>query len=550
MTSKILKSILLLSTLAMIISSCIIAGLLNRYFSHRIEDELVTEAGLIGRGAELSGPEYFRNADFHGMHVTWAAPDGRILFDTEGRRDSAADDRDFVTALREGHADSSRYSSNLEHTSLRYALRLRDGTVVMVSDVKLSFMALLLNILRPLLISIAVVSAASILLANLVSRHIVRPINSIDLDDPKEVSSCPELSPLINKIRTQNRNLGNQMEELRRSREQFSLITESMSEGLIVADPKLNVLACNSGALRLLGAESGGAGQSIFAINRSDSFRKCIQNAAGGRHSEIILSTPDGDREVIASPASSTDTVNGIVVFIMDVTEKQQLETMRREFTSNVSHELKTPLTTIYGISDMLANGMVKAEDVPRFGEKIRSEADRLIILINDIVSLSKLDENTAPAPDEEIDLYELADEVNQRLSVSAAEKNVTGTVTGEHIIYKGSRTILSEVLYNLCDNAIKYNTSGGGYEVHISHIPKSVFITVSDTGMGIPQQHISRIFERFYRVDKSRSRKIKGTGLGLSIVKHGVMYHDGTVRCESIPGKGTVFTVELPVSK
>ena len=208
MTSKILKSILLLSTLAMIISSCIIAGLLNRYFSHRIEDELVTEAGLIGRGAELSGPEYFRNADFHGMHVTWAAPDGRILFDTEGRRDSAADDRDFVTALREGHADSSRYSSNLEHTSLRYALRLRDGTVVMVSDVKLSFMALLLNILRPLLISIAVVSAASILLANLVSRHIVRPINSIDLDDPKEVSSCPELSPLTLWRRTRSQHIG------------------------------------------------------------------------------------------------------------------------------------------------------------------------------------------------------------------------------------------------------------------------------------------------------------------------------------------------------
>ena len=295
-------------------------------------------------------------------------------------------------------------------------------------------------------------------------------------------------------------------------------------------------------------SEGAGEGQSIYSLYNSEEFRKCIQDAVGGRHSECIISTQNGDRVVIASPAKSIDMVNGVVVLIMDVTEKNQLETMRREFTSNVSHELKTPLTTIYGISDMLANGIVKSEDVASFGENIRSESERLINLINDIVSLSKLDENSAPAQNEEIDLYEAAEEVLERLKLSAAEKNIQAQVAGEHLIYTGNPTVLSEVLYNLCDNGIKYNRDGGRLEVKLSHIPKKIFITVSDTGIGIPREHLDRIFERFYRVDKSRSRKIKGTGLGLSIVKHGVMYHGGTVKAESTPGKGTIFTVTLPV--
>ena len=252
--------------------------------------------------------------------------------------------------------------------------------------------------------------------------------------------------------------------------------------------------------------------------------------------------------EVIANPAKSTDMVNGIVVLLMDVTEKEKLEVMRREFTSNVSHELKTPLTTIYGISDMLESGIVKAEDVAGFGGNIRSEAERLINLINDIVSLSKLDEETAPIQTEEVDLYELAEEVLGRLEIAAEEKKVSTSVTGSHVLFSGSRTVLEEIIYNLCDNGIKYNSAGGVLEVRISHIPKTAIITVSDNGMGIPKEHINRIFERFYRVDKSRSRRIKGTGLGLSIVKHGVMYHGGTVRVESTPGKGTIFTVELPI--
>ena len=296
-----------------------------------------------------------------------------------------------------------------------------------------------------------------------------------------------------------------------------------------------------------MGSEPVCEGQSVYALSNDEPFRRCIQDAMGGRRSEIVIKSDNGDRKIIASPACITETLNGVVVFILDVTEEQALEKMRREFTSNVSHELKTPLTTIYGISDMLANNMVKAENVAEFGGNIRREADRLISLINDIVSLSRLDEADAPRQWEEVELYSLAEEIIGRLSRTAEEKSVTAELIGEQVTIFGDSTILSEVLYNLCENAIKYNKEGGRYTVRISHIPMKAVITVTDTGIGIPDEHIDRIFERFYRVDKSRSQKIKGTGLGLSIVKHGVAYHKGNVRCVNSES-GTVFIVELPV--
>lgn len=380
------------------------------------------------------------------------------------------------------------------------------------------------------------------------SRKITRPLVEVNPDDPK--INYSEINPLINKIRIQKGKIRRQSNEVQSGREQLSLITENMTEGIVIADTRTNILSCNSGALRLLGTENIKTGDSIYILNDSEIFRHCIQDAMGGRNSSCILKTSGGDREIIASPSNITDTINGIVVFIFDVTEKQQLETMRREFTSNVSHELKTPLTTIYGISDMLANGIVKPEDVGQFGKNIRSEAERLIILINDIVSLSKLDENSVPRDDTGTDLYNLAGEVIERLRRNADEKDIKLSLSGEHIEFTGNRTVLDEIIYNLCDNAIKYNKVSGHVDVRISHIPTKILITVSDDGMGIPQEHINRIFERFYRVDKSHSRQIKGTGLGLSIVKHGVMYHNGTIRVESTIGKGSVFTVEFPIEK
>ena len=551
MTKRILDSIIIVSTVFVMITAFVLSIVLNRYFATRLQDEMIKEAQLIGRGAETSGITYFSTTSIGDLHVTWIDKNGSVIFDSYKKttRDYSKE-RLFLEAKYFGEYRSSEYSFRTATASLEYSLKLRDGTVIYVSDVQISLKKQVRDIVRSLMISFVFLALTALILAHLVSSRILKPLNNLDLENPKIDKSLPELSPLLVKLNDQNIRISNQMYELRRSREQFEQITESMSEGIIVTDTRLNILSCNSGAVSLLGAEGKAEeGKTVFNLNNSDSFRRCLHDAAGGKHAEMVLNTPDGDREVIASPAYSSNVIHGVVVLIMDVTEKHQLETMRREFTSNVSHELKTPLTTIYGFSDLLSNGMVKPGDVQTLGENIRREAERLITLINDIVALSKLDENSVPAAKENVDLYELAEEVVRRLGPNAEKKNITASVSGERVVYNGCRTILDEIIYNLCDNAIKYGVEGGFVEVKLSHIPKKVLITVTDNGVGIPQQSIGRIFERFYRVDKSRSRKVNGTGLGLSIVKHGVIYHGGEIRCESTPGNGTEFTVELPVS-
>jgi len=554
LTKKIFLGIMTICVIAVVAAIVLVTALMYGKSIDSVEYAVRRDSLLISKAVEECGGKYLEDADFdENIRVTWINTNGKVIFDSEQDPDSLenhADRTEVSQAFEKGEGSSSRYSKTIMQKTVNHAVRLDDGSVIRVSGEHISFTAQLIKVLNPMLLILAAVALFSALAATMVSRNIVKPINDIDLTNPNTKKSYKELAPLLKKLRSQNRKVSRQMDEILRSREQFSLMTESMTEGLIIADPKLCVLTCNSSAKRLLGAGTFTEGQSIYALNNSEVFRRCLLNALGGRRSECILRTGNGQREVIASPANSIDMVCGLVVFIMDVTEKQELETMRREFTSNVSHELKTPLTTIYGIADMLANGMVQHDDVAQFGGNIRSEAERLINLINDIVSLSKLDENEAPRENENVELYGLAEEVLERLKMSAEEKRVVTSLTGDRVSLMGSRTILSEVLYNLCDNAVKYNVEGGKLDVKISHVPQMAIITVSDTGMGIPKQHIGRIFERFYRVDKSRSRRIKGTGLGLSIVKHGVMYHNGNIHVESEAGKGTVFTVELPIEK
>lgn len=552
MTKKIFGSMMFVTMFSVLITFILITGVTQHVSADRTNAGLQTQAAVIASGVEMNGGRFLDETDFgDNVRVTWISKSGKVIFDSEKDPRKLGDhsDREEVRdAQRDGEGSSSRYSSTLMQTTFNHAVQLSDGTVIRVSQVHITYFAQLLNLLRPTVLLLVIMVLISILFSVISAKRIVKPINSIDLDHPDSRKNYRELTPLLEKLRGQNLKVSRQLEELRQSREKFSLIIESMNEGIAAADAKSTVLACNSAAVELLGSEPVKEGQSIYALNKSDTFRRCIADALGGRRSECVIHTDEGDREVIASPAKGPDRVNGVVVFVMDVTEKEQLEVMRREFTSNVSHELKTPLTTIYGTADMLANGLVKPEDVQQFGGNIRSEADRMITLVNDIVSLSKLDEDAIPRETEDIDLYDLATEIVGRLEPAAKEKNVTAEVTGSHIVFKGNRTVIDEVIYNLCDNAIKYNIEGGSYTVRVSHVPSKAVITVSDTGMGIPQKHIGRIFERFYRVDKSRSRRIKGTGLGLSIVKHGVMYHNGEVRVDSKPGKGTAFTVELPI--
>lgn len=553
MTKKILKSIIAVAIAAVVVTIIFITGFLNHYFSKRVKDELKNETAIIASAIELNGEKYFESAVFLNMRVTWIDTDGTVLFDSEAdasELDNHGNREEVIEAYEKKYGSSYRYSETMMQKTIYYAQRLSDGKVIRVSSAHLSIWAQLIQMMQTFFLIFLAVIIVAAMLATKLSRKIVKPINEIDLNNPDIDESYSELAPLLRKIKTQNKKINRQIDQLRQSREQFSLITENMSEGLIIADRNTIILSYNSSALNLLGAKVPEERQSIYTLNRSESFRDCIQCAIRGNHSECFLETDTGDYQIIANPSYSSEVLNGIVVFILDVTEKQQLEAMRREFTSNVSHELKTPLTTIYGISDMLVNGIVRQEDVVKFGGDIRSEAGRLIILINDIIALSRLDENSVAKEETDIDLYDNTADVFERLSSYADERNITLNLNGSSIIYHGNATIVDEIIYNLCDNAIKYNKDGGSVSVTIDRNENNARIVVEDTGIGIAPQNTERIFERFYRVDKSHSRKIKGTGLGLSIVKHGVRYNNGTIRTESILGKGTKFTVELPLNR
>ncbi len=553
MTKKIMRSIVLLSALSVIVSLLIEVVFIGRHLDVRSSRGVRNEAEMIAHMIDSAGMASLEDCEFHDIHAVICSPQGELKYDSGT---GGTDTEDIVRSpeIHECHVTGRvvfrKKEADPMSDSINYALRLKNGDILHISVVQPSMLAHTVTVLQPMLLILLAVGLISVLFALKMSKNIVRPINDIDLDAPKIKKSYKEISPLIDKIRTQNKRISRQIAELRRSREQFSMITESMSEGLIIVGPKMNILACNTGAADLLGTEVPAEQQSIFSLNNAEHFRRCIQDAMGGRRSSCTVKTSAGECEVIASPSKAGETVGGIVVFIHDITDKLELETMRREFTSNVSHELKTPLTTIYGTADMIASGMVKPEDTEEFAGNIRSEAERLIALINDIVSLSKLDEGSAPHEDSEVDIYELSEEIVRRFANQAAEKNVSISLRGEHITVTGSRIILDEMISNLCDNAVKYNGDGGNVEIKISHIPTKALITVSDTGIGIPPRETERIFERFYRVDKSRSRQIKGTGLGLSIVKHGVAYHGGSIRVESTPGKGSIFTIELPLSR
>ncbi|MBQ8296973.1 MAG: PAS domain S-box protein [Ruminococcus sp.] len=551
MTQRIFKSIITVSVTAVFFTIVIITLFLNRYFTGQVDEVLKSEALLISRAVEINGEQYLKSSEFAQVRVTWIDADGLVLYDSEAEEaqmENHSNREEFAEALKSGTGSSSRYSETLTQKTIYYARKLSDGTVIRVSKAYMSIWAQLAEMILPFIIIISAVLIFSGVFASKMAKRIVSPVNMIDLNNPDIDDSYPELSTLLQKIRGQNRKIARQMEQLRYSREQFGLITENMSEGIIIADTNTIVLSYNNAAMELLGAEPTEERQSIYALNRSEEFRFCIQNAIRGKHADCILKIGEKAYQVIANPSYTGVQLSGIVVFILDVTEKQQLEDMRREFTSNVSHELKTPLTSIYGISDMLANGIVKPEDVQKFGGDIRNEAGRMIILINDILSLSRLDENSVAEDDVNVDLYSMAQEIIGRLSYYAGERNITMNISGGSVPFRGRATILEGIIYNLCDNAIKYNRDGGSVSVTIGKNGNNAVITVEDTGIGIPAQHIDRIFERFYRVDKSHSRKIKGTGLGLSIVKHGVRYHNGTIQCESSPGEGTKFTVTMPV--
>ena len=554
MTKKILAGVIGVSLVIMLVCVGLVMGIMYDYMGEKIDEQMASEA-ILAEEAWLTGGEAFldRMEDRPDIksRITLIDSQGKVLYDSVADQSSMENhmEREEVKeALTEGVGKASRTSYTLAEDTRYYAKKTADGNIVRISTSHYSQLGLLLDTFGMIIITVAVLIMLSVFISYRVARAIIKPINDIDLDNPDINENYEELGPLLHRIHQQNNRIKRQMEKLRKSREEFNIITKNMSEGLIIIDKDTEILTYNRSATEMLG---GGDGRqiegSVLKLNRSEPFRKAVSEALEGNNSQVYLTEGEATYEIISNPVREEEEVTGAILIVMDVTEREKGEKLRREFTSNVSHELKTPLTSIYGVSDMLASGMVKAEDVAGFAGTIKEESARLISLIDDIIKLSRLDESTVPQETEIIDVFGSARDVVSRLSGKASENDIELSFSGEPSEIKGVQHILDEIVYNICENAIKYNRPGGFVKVSVRNEGSESLITVADNGIGIPKTDRERVFERFYRVDKSHSKQIGGTGLGLSIVKHGVIYLGGKINLESEEGVGTVITVGFP---
>lgn len=551
MTKRIFRSILAVSLAVLLASSLLIVGVLHGYFQDSVLADLTIRTAYIAHGIENEGIVYLEEDLPGGCRITLVDTDGTVLYDNRedpAQMENHADREEIHEAAMLGQGRAVRHSDTLSEKTIYYALRLSDGTILRVSDTEYSVWRLVIQAMQPMALVLVLAFVLALVLASRVSRQLVQPINALDLSQPGDQAPYEELAPLLGKIRSQNRQIQKQMLDLKQRQEEFTTITENMSEGFLVIDQETRVLSYNSAALRLLrGSVEGPAPDTAFALNREAGFRRCVEDALAGRRREELLEKDSSCRQVIASPVEQDGAIAGAVLVVLDVTEKEQRESLRREFTANVSHELKTPLTSILGTAEILQNGLVKPEDVSHFAGNIHREAGRLIGLVNNIIKLSRLDEGGPTTTWENVDLYQTAKSALDRLSAAAEQRQVTLELRGEPVQIHGVPQIVDEILYNLCDNAVVYNRPGGKVCVTVEDTGKSARVMVEDTGIGIPQKVQSRVFERFYRADKSHSAG--GTGLGLSIVKHGAAYLGAKVTLESEEGKGSTFTLIFPKS-
>ena len=551
MTKRIFRATLLVGVAVLIASLTLVMGALYSYFGRVQESQLRDELSLAAVGVEQNGMDYLRKLESAQYRITWLCADGAVLYDTRADAESMenhAQRQEVQQALATGEGESSRYSDTLLQKTVYYAKRLPDGTVLRLSAIRVTTGVLVLNMLQPILLVLAVALILSGVLASRLARRITEPLNRLDLEHPLENDTYEELAPLLRRMEHQRRQIDRQMDELRRRSEEFEQITGSMSEGLVLLDEAGVILSINPAARRLLDAAENCVGQDLLTVDRDVALSDALRQAAEQGHSEFRGQRNGREYQFDVTRIQSEGRTAGTVLLVFDVTERAFAERNRREFTANVSHELKTPLQGIIGSAELLENGLVKQEDVPRFIGHIRSEAQRLVTLIGDIIRLSQLDEGE-PMPAEPVELLALAREAAESLQSAAAARNVTITVEGEPVELTGVRRLLYEIIFNLCDNAIKYNTDGGRVQVTVTKENETAAVTVRDTGIGIPPDQQDRVFERFYRVDKSHSKASGGTGLGLSIVKHAVQYHHGTIHLQSEVGKGTEIRVTFPVA-
>ena len=549
MTKKIFQSILLVAGCVLLASLLIIMGFLYDYFGGVEENQLRDELSLAAAAVEDGGTDYLSQLTADRYRLTWIAADGSVLYDTKTNAESLenhASRAEVSQALATGTGESTRYSSTLMEKTMYYAQRLDDGTVLRISISRATVGMIAVGMIQPLLIVLIVALILSGLLARRLSRRIVDPLNSLDLEHPLDNDAYEELSPLLKRIHHQHVEIQTQLRELREKTDEFTQITGSMREGLVLLDEHGSILSINAAAQALFGADAQCVGRDFLTIERSHEISAAIQAAAADGHSEVRAERAGRVYQFDISRTTSDGKFLGTVILAFDITEQEFAERNRREFTANVSHELKTPLQGIIGSAELIENGMVKPEDLPRFVGHIHAEAARLVTLIDDIIRLSQLDEGDA-MPTEPVDLLAVSQEAAENLHDAAAARNVTVSVTGQPAVLPGVRRLIYEIVYNLCDNAIKYNRDGGRVDVTVAADAGGSSITVADTGIGIAPEHQARVFERFYRVDKSHSKASGGTGLGLSIVKHAVQYHHGRIELESTPGTGTTIRVVFP---
>lgn len=548
MTKKIFRSIIVVAMVVLLAGLFIASTFFYDYFNKSQVSQLKEELSLVATNVDKIGVEYFDNFNSPVFRFTLVNTDGWVIYDSQATAEDMENHlerEEIAEALESGHGSSARYSSTLTERTFYEATRLESGNVLRVSVSQVTVGALILGMLPAICAIVLISIVVALLLSHKMAKSIVKPLNELDLENPAENETYEELAPILTKLNKQHKQITRQMQELRQKSDEFEQITDSMNEGLVLLDKKGMILSINAAAKKLFGTGEMAIGRDFLTLDRSTEMSRAIEKALDGKKAELREKRNGSEYQFIINHTESDGKMIGVVILCFDITETAFAERTRKEFTANVSHELKTPLQSIIGSAELLENGLVKPEDTKRFIGNIKNEAIRLVSLINDIIRLSQLDEDSGTVT-ESVDLYDIANEVIEALTVSASKKQVELRLNGESCVMNGIRRYLYEIVYNLCDNAIRYNKDGGKVTIDLKNTDGNVVLSVSDTGIGIPAEHHSRIFERFYRVDKSHSKETGGTGLGLSIVKHAVAYHGGTIRLESKPQEGTTIIVEF----
>jgi len=546
MHKKIFRSSMLVTLIVLATSVAFIMGILYDYFESQLMNELKREAVYISKAIENEGENFLLDIQNDTERITLISSDGTVIADTYADADKLenhAEREEVKQAIKNGSGTSSRYSDTLTEKIVYYAVKLENGNILRVSAKHYTVWIILLRLIQPIAVVIIAALIFSFILCRRVSKKLVEPINDLNLENPENNETYEEIIPLLNKILHQRKTIDSQLKEASQMREEFRLITENMNEGFLIIDSKMRILTHNTSAKDFFDIPEKN-GVNILSVNRSETFRNMLEEVLSGKRSETEINFDERAYKLIANPVSAENKTIGAVIVILDNTESADRERLRREFTSNVSHELKTPLTSISGFAEIMKNGGTSEETVIDFSKSIYDEAQRLISLVADIINISELDEKSSVYEKETVDIYALSLKIAERLKPEADKKNIKINVIGDNAEVIGVTKILDEMIYNLCDNAVKYNKNNGIADIIITRFDNKVKLTVRDTGIGIPKAQQNRVFERFYRVDKARSKAIGGTGLGLAIVKHGAMFHDAELKLESQENEGTSVSI------